>query len=232
MLFDVLKAGGVENIPENSNSKDRKVQVFTHKLMKGKLDPSHKKPDKDKKEPKSEDATLEKHIKAVEEYKKHYEARLKDSIEAGDPARRQGAFKAKITEAKGELGASMYMEKEFSDPPPPATMEMGFGPGPGVDQVWAKRDENGKVIEYFVVEAKGPGAKLLTGANKGDQMTDEWIESSLESMKNSKKYKEKNQLGEDILDAIENEDPKVTKLVIEANEVNGKIVGGKLQPLP
>jgi len=21
----------------------------------------------------------------------------------------------------------MYMEKEFSDPPPPATMEMGFG---------------------------------------------------------------------------------------------------------
>ena len=59
----------------------------------------------------------------------------------------------------------MYMEKEYSDPPP-ATMEMGFGPRPGVDQVWAKRDENDKVIEYFIVEAKGPGAKFLTGAKK------------------------------------------------------------------
>lgn len=95
--------------------------------MKGKIHSPNKKPEEDKKEPKSEDATLEKHTKAVEEYKKHYETRLKDSIAAGDSARRQGAFKAKITEAKGELGASMYMEKEFSDPPPPATMEMGFG---------------------------------------------------------------------------------------------------------
>ncbi|MBB1403296.1 hypothetical protein H5117_16545 [Pseudoalteromonas sp. SG45-1] len=88
------------------------------------------------------------------------------------------------------------------------------------------------MIEYFIVEAKGPGAKLLTGANKGDQMTDEWIESSLMSMKNSKKYEEKNQLGEDILDAIEDKKPKVTKLVIEAVEVDGEITGGKLQPLP
>ncbi|WP_259395928.1 MULTISPECIES: hypothetical protein [unclassified Pseudoalteromonas] len=124
------------------------------------------------------------------------------------------------------------MEKEFSDPPPPAKMEMGFGPVPGVDQIWAKRDENDKVIEYFVVEAKGPGAKLLTGAKKGDQMTDPWVKKSLESMENSKKYKEKNQLGEDILDAIENEEPKVTKLVIEAVEVDGNITGGKLQTLP
>lgn len=126
----------------------------------------------------------------------------------------------------------MYMEKEFSDSPPPAKMEMGFGPVPWVDQIWAKRDENGKVIEYFVVEAKGPGAKLLTGAKKGEQMTDLWVKKSLESTENSEKYKEKNQLGEDILDAIENEELKVTKLVIEAVEVDGNITGGKLQPLP
>ena len=126
----------------------------------------------------------------------------------------------------------MYMEKEFSDAPPPAKMEMGFGPVPWVDQIWAKRDENGKVIEYFVVEAKGSGAKLLTGAKKGEQMTDLWVKKSLESTENSEKYKEKNQLGEDILDAIENEELKVTKLVIEAVEVDGNITGGKLQPLP
>ncbi|WP_216712735.1 hypothetical protein [Pseudoalteromonas sp. TB64] len=109
---------------------------------------------------------------------------------------------------------------------------MGFGPDLGVDQVWAKRDKDGKVIEYFVVEAKGPDAKLLTGANKGDQMTNIWVANSLKSMKNSKKHKEKNQLGEDILDAIENKKPKVTKLVIEAVEVDGAITGGKFQPLP
>ena len=231
-VFDVLKAGGIENVPDNSNSKDRKVLLFTHKLMKGKVDSPKKKPEEEKKEPKSEDATLEKHTKAVEEYKKYYEKRLKDSIAAGDSARRQGAFKAKITEAKGELGASMYMEKEFSDPPPPATMEMGFGPGPGVDQVWAKRDENGKVIEYFVVEAKGPGAKLTTGAKKGDQMTERWVDNSLQSMKNSKKYNDKNKLGKNILKAIKLKRPKVTKLVIEAEEVNGEVLGGTIQPLP
>jgi hypothetical protein len=46
-------------------------------------------------------------------------------------------------------------------------MEMGFGPGPGVDQVWAKRDKDNKVIEYFVVEAKWPGAKLQKTKQKG-----------------------------------------------------------------
>ncbi|MDK2614851.1 hypothetical protein QO218_03730 [Vibrio vulnificus] len=52
------------------------------------------------------------------------------------------------------------MEEHFAKPPPPAQMELGFGPGPGVDQVWAKRDKDGNVLEYFIVEAKGPGAKL------------------------------------------------------------------------
>ena len=51
-------------------------------------------------------------------------------------------------------------------------------------------------------------------------------------MKKSKKYKEKNKLGKDILKAIKLKKPKVTKLVIEADEDNGKIVCGKLQTLP
>ncbi|MFH4666535.1 hypothetical protein WMQ48_17675 [Vibrio cidicii] len=123
------------------------------------------------------------------------------------------------------------MEKHFAKPPPPAQMELGFGPGPGVDQIWAKRDENGKVLEYFIVEAKGPGAKLQETKTKGMQMSNKWIENNLNRMKNSKKYPERNQLGEDLLNAKFNR-VKTNKLVIEAIDENGNIIGGKLQPLP
>ena len=50
-------------------------------------------------------------------------------------------------------------------------------------------------------------------------------------MKNSKKYPERNQLGEELLNAKSNR-IKTNKLVIEALEENGNIIGGKLQPLP
>ncbi|HBC3535488.1 hypothetical protein M2G69_19225 [Vibrio vulnificus] len=123
------------------------------------------------------------------------------------------------------------MEEHFAKPPPPAQMELGFGPGPGVDQVWAKRDNDGNVLEYFIVEAKGPGAKLQETQTNGMQMSDKWIKNNLNRMKNSKKYPERNQLGDDLLDAEKNY-IEVNKLVIEAVEENGKVTGGKLQPLP
>ena len=106
-----------------------------------------------------------------------------------------------------------------------------FG-GPGVDQIWAKRDKDGNVLEYFIVEAKGPGAKLQKTKTRGMQMDDEWIENNLNRMKKSKKYPDRNQLGQDLLDAIEDQEPDINKLVIEAIEENGNVVGGKLQPLP
>lgn len=31
---------------------------------------------------------------------------------------------------------------------------------------------------------------------------------------------------------MKNDDPKITKLVIEAEEVNGEVIGGTIQPLP
>ncbi|NVD22823.1 hypothetical protein FC654_21405 [Vibrio vulnificus] len=77
-----------------------------------------------------------------------------------------------------------------------------------------------------------PGAKLQKTSKGFTQMDDEWIEMNLNRMKNSKKYPERNQLGDDLLDAIEDKNPKVNKLVIEAIEDNGTVVGGKLQPLP
>ena len=109
-------------------------------------------------------------------------------------------------------------------------MELGFGPGPGFDQVWAKRDKDGNVLKYFIVEAKGPGAKLGKTSKGFTQMDDDWIEMNLERMKKSKKYPERNQLGQDLLDAKINR-TKINKLVIEAVEENGKIIGGTLQSL-
>ncbi|POC00695.1 hypothetical protein CRN48_16380 [Vibrio vulnificus] len=87
------------------------------------------------------------------------------------------------------------------------------------------------MLEYFIVEAKGPGAKLQETQTKGMQMSNEWIESNLNRMKNTKKYPERNQLGEDLLNA-EDLDIPLNKLVIEAVENKGQVVGGKLQPLP
>ena len=112
-----------------------------------------------------------------------------------------------------------------------AKMELGFGPGPGIDQIWAKRDKDGNVLEYFIVEAKGPGAQLTKGAKKGEQMTDSWIKNTIERMGSSKKYPERNQLGQDLLKADDLDIP-VNKLVIEAIEESGNVVGAKLQSLP
>ncbi|KFK51673.1 hypothetical protein JS87_05485 [Vibrio vulnificus] len=87
------------------------------------------------------------------------------------------------------------------------------------------------MLEYFIVEAKGPGAKLQKTSKDLIQMEDKWIEMNLKRMKNSKKYPERNQLGEDLLNA-EDLDIPLNKLVIEAVENNGQVVGGKLQLLP
>ena len=174
---------------------------------------------------------LDRHYRNLADYAARYKKKLEDAIKNGDSSRRIGAFKAKLTEVKGERAASAYMTKHFSKPPPPAQMELGFGPGPGFDQIWAKRDQNGNVLEYFIVEAKGPGAKLTDTSTKGFQMTDRWIGKTLENMESSKKYPQQNQLGRDILDADDLDIP-IRKLVIEAIEENGAIVGGKLQPLP
>ncbi len=178
------------------------------------------------------DPRLQKHYKDVSAYMAHYKSRMDQAIRNGDSSRKIGAFKAKITEGKGELAAAMHMEKHFSKPPPPAKMEMGFGPGPGIDQIWVKRDGKGNIIEYFAVEAKGPGATLKKTKTMQTQMSLFWLRANAKKMKNSKKYKSKNQLGSDLLRAMKSGTPPVRRLVIEAVEKNGSVVSSKLQPLP
>ncbi|MBB1482148.1 hypothetical protein H5186_22290 [Pseudoalteromonas sp. SG41-2] len=174
---------------------------------------------------------LDAHYKNLAAYETAYKNKLDDAIKNGDSSHRIGAFKAKLTEVKGERAASAYMAQHFYKPPPPAKMELGFGPGPGFDQVWAKRDKNGNVLEYFIVEAKGPGAELTKGAKKGDQMTTKWIKNTIKSMRKSKKYPAQNTLGNDLFNANDLDIP-LNKIVIEAVEKGGQVVEGKLQPLP
>lgn len=50
----------------------------------------------------------------------------------------------------GEETVAVAMLKKF----PKAKMLQGFSSGVGIDQIWQDGDE------FFVVEAKGPGAKL------------------------------------------------------------------------
>ena len=57
---------------------------------------------------------------------------------------------------------------------------------------------------------------------------DEWIKANMENLK---KHKDKNQLGQALFDANDLNIP-IKKLVIEAVENNGNVIGGKLQPLP
>ena len=50
-------------------------------------------------------------------------------------------------------------------------MERGFKPGTGFDQVYVKKNPDGSVAEYVIVEAKGLGATLSKNAKKGEQMS-------------------------------------------------------------
>ncbi|XXT18670.1 RHS repeat-associated core domain-containing protein [Sorangium sp. So ce429] len=164
---------------------------------------------------------LEKHLADVSAHKKKYEDKLAQAKGANKSARTQGAYKAKLTEARGELdGASLMREKH-----PDLEMVRGFKPGTGFDQVYVKRGKGGAVEEIVIVEAKGPGASLSKGAKKGDQMDKKWVKNTATKMTNSKDP-ETRKLGRDILDALENGDPKVTGKVTQSVE------GGAPRELP
>ncbi|MGH1485268.1 MAG: hypothetical protein ACRBCI_03540 [Cellvibrionaceae bacterium] len=171
---------------------------------------------------------LNDHHQAVDDHQARYEQRRDDAIADGESNRTVGAHKAKITEAKGERAAADYMSNNHPD----ADIVRGFEPGTGFDQVWAKRNPDGSVSEYMIVEAKGPGAKLSTNANKGKQMSQEWVENTAEQMSRSSNTSA-SQLGNDVMDAIDlGPPPKVTGIGLEAIEQNGSITGARQIALP
>lgn len=160
-------------------------------------------------DPRGLDCTvLEAHYAAVEDHRKKYEDRVNNP---GDNTTRQiGADKGKVTEAKGELEAAKYIAEKYPD----HEMIRGFAAGQGVDQIWVKKDSSGTVTEILVVEAKGPGAKLSTGAKKGDQMSGEWMDNTASKMAEN---------GDSTLaDAFNSgPPPKVRGVVVEADADGG-----------
>lgn len=84
--------------------------------------------------------------------------------------------KRNITEKVGELNATQYMDKYY----PSARLILGYSKGIGIDQVY----EDGDTI--YIVEAKGPGAKLGTSDRKGKQMSRQWVLDTTMGMSNKK----------------------------------------------
>ena len=171
---------------------------------------------------------LDKHNKDVDAHQKAYETKRDNAIANGESNRTVGAYKAKVTEAKGERAASEYMTKNHPD----AEMVRGFETGPGFDQVYVKRAADGSIEEYIIVEAKGPGAKLGTKAKKGKQMSKKWVGNTVKSMEKATDSNTAD-LGSSLKDAIDfGPLPKVSGMGIEAVETNGVVTGVKPISLP
>lgn len=166
---------------------------------------------------------LSKHKTDLDAHQKKYEDL------AADPSlgkKQAGGHKAKVTEAKGEKAATKYVEDNLPD----HEMASGFAPGTGFDQVYYKYGPDGQLEEILIVEAKGKGAKLSTGAKKGDQMSGEWVENTVTEMKASGSP-ETQDLAKTIDDALKSPDgkPKVKGIVLEATDDAG---GAKVVPCP
>jgi len=126
------------------------------------------------------DAVYKKHLKDIVEYRKNYQDKLNDAIRKN--LKSKGSYQAKVTESMGEEDAARAMKQECKN----CEMILGFGPGPGVDQIWAKYDQNGKILEYIIVEAKGPNAELGR-TQKEKQMSKKWLNHKIDQMQNKHK---------------------------------------------
>jgi len=127
----------------------------------------------------------------------------------------QGQFNAfmqhRVTEAIGEAAALRYMawKGNYS-----LAFPVNPGHGAGIDQLWIQKDNNGKIKEILVVEAKGPGARLAS-----KQMSLPWVKNNLAIMaKNWGNYSSETnyaQLANELLDRDRIiGDPDVTGIVV------------------
>jgi hypothetical protein len=97
-------------------------------------------------------------------------------------------------------------------------LERGFAVGTGYDQVWVRRGPNGEILEIRIVEAKGPGAPLSTGAVKGDQMSPDWVYNTAREMARSPSASpEQRRLARDIVHGMETGNPPVRGSAVEAD---------------
>ncbi len=161
----------------------------------------------------SDAEVIRKHIYDLVSREVYYEAMqmIANSQGIGDTT---FGVKQNITEVIGEIALTQHMLTSEPD----FRLETPFGKGTGFDQVWARRDTAGHVIEFVVGEAKGPGAQL--GApGKGAQMSAEWVFNTVNEMIASSD-RATQLLGAEMMDAIKESrrtgQPIIRGMVIEA----------------
>ncbi len=99
-----------------------------------------------------------------------------------------------ITEVVGENAAINYMKQHYPG------AQMFWGPavhrGAGIDQIWWSRATD-RTVTYYIVEAKGPGAKLqddpFVAGGFGEQMSLPWVLHNLVTMTHSAKRTDLNE---------------------------------------
>jgi hypothetical protein len=109
---------------------------------------------------------------------------------------------AQVTETGGEAATARYLHRRGYD------MKLGFMKGAGIDQIWVKRNAQGTITEYAIVEAKGLGvndqpAQLGSTADKGFQMSARWTYLSALALAVTTTNSHLNSTGRKILEAIE-----------------------------
>ena len=160
---------------------------------------------------------LKKHRKNIEAHRKKYADKKATAIRGHRKKRVVGAAQAKMTEAEGEAAATDYMAQHH----PEYELVAGFAPGTGFDQVYVRRDAAEKIVEYLIVEAKGPNATLSTESAKGAQMTKEWVKNSaLELAASDDPYAKR--LGQNVYDAIMDGPPPQVRGKVLAVPERGK----------
>jgi hypothetical protein len=123
----------------------------------------------------------------------------------------------KLTEVQGEMAFTIHMltSPDFADCRP----VLGFEVGNGFDQVWERVGADGRVTEFIIGEAKGPGATLGTSL-KGGQMTPEWIMNTATELINQGGAAKL--LGERLLQAMVDGEPPIRGIVVTAGEEGQK----------
>lgn len=154
---------------------------------------------------------LGRHATDLDAHELEYMRELREAVDAGEDAATVGSHKGKLTEVEGERAATKFMLAEE----PGTELVRGFEVGDGFDQIWVRRGPDGEIVEYIIVEAKGPGASLGMTKGKGKQMSDEWVSRTVEDLA------DEGQLGRDMLKALEDGKPPVTGRVVEADGAGG-----------
>ena len=167
---------------------------------------------------------LREHADGLDAHEQRFQQRLDEARAAGANADTLGAHQAKLTEVQGERAATQHMLQNHPD----LELARGFASGTGYDQVYVRRNPDGTIAEIVIVEAKGPGAGLSTGAAKGDQMSSEWVANTANEMANSPTGSPSSRrLGQDIADALVVGDPPVRGMTITAPDANAPSVNGQ-----